>query len=47
MLRPVRVRAETTGIRARDLEAELEELRADSFGYYDEGGRGALLNRRL
>ena len=32
----------------RDLEAELEELRTENgFGYYDEGGRGALLNRRL
>ena len=31
-----------------DLKAQLEELRTDNgFGYYDEGGPGALINRRL
>lgn len=32
----------------RDLDVELEELRANNgFGYYDDGGTGALINRRL
>lgn len=31
-----------------DLQTELENLRADNgFGYYDETGPGALINRRL